>query len=107
MTKTGLSPEDVEMHAVIYMQGKSSVPRPDERGIVKEPIEVVPSSNDQKLDSMSRLNFGKVYTVEHYIRAMDVGMVSERSKLHLVTYFGNVCNGSKTGHAEHSPRHRN
>ncbi|KAF7511129.1 hypothetical protein GJ744_005360 [Endocarpon pusillum] len=92
VTKRGLSREDIERHAVIYMQGTTSQPRPDERGLVKEPIAVKPASPDQKLDPMSRLNFGKPYTVEHNIKAMDVGMVTDKSMPYLETYFKNVCN---------------
>lgn len=91
MTKSGLSTEDIENHAVIYMQGTWSRPHDNEVGIVKEPIEVAPAGNDQRLDPMSRLNFGKIYTVEHYIKAMDVGMVTNRSKPYLSLYFMNVC----------------
>ncbi|ERF75812.1 hypothetical protein EPUS_01642 [Endocarpon pusillum Z07020] len=92
VTKRGLSREDIERHAVIYMQGTKSQPRQDERGLVKEPIAVKPASPDQKLDPMSRLNFGKPYTVEHNIKAMEVGMVTDKSMPYLVTYFQNVCN---------------
>ena len=82
------------MHTVIYMEGQADAspePRRDECGITKEPIAVKPSRRDSQLDPMSRLNFGKVYTVEHNIRAMDIGMVTKESEHRLVGYFNNVC----------------
>lgn len=82
------------MHTVIYMLGQtdtSSTLRANERGMTKEPIAVKPSRPDSRLNPMSRLNFGKVYTVEHNIKAMDVGMVVKESMMHLKTYFSEVC----------------
>ena len=92
VTKKGLSRQDIERHAVIHMQGTSSSPRADEHGMmVKQAITVSAASPEQKLDPMSRLNFGKPYTVEHNIKAMDVGMVLRDSLPFLESYFRNVC----------------
>jgi hypothetical protein len=90
VTKRGLSRQDIERHAVIHMDGTSSSPRADEQGIVKQAITVSPASPEQQLRPMSRLNFGKPYTVEHNIKAMDVGMVVQRSLPYLESYFKNV-----------------
>lgn len=58
-----------------------------ETGMTKDPISVDPSGPDQKLDQMSRINFGKMYTVEHNVKVMSVGNISEASKHLLVRYF--------------------
>ena len=47
--------------------------------MAKEPLEVEPAKSDQKLDPMSRLNFGKVYTVEHNVKVLPVGRITDAS----------------------------
>lgn len=58
----------------------------NERPTEKKPLEVKPATEDQKLDKMSRLNFGKIYTVEHNIRVMPVGVLSSASRSKLIVY---------------------
>ncbi|KAJ5826382.1 hypothetical protein N7474_003520 [Penicillium riverlandense] len=79
---------DRSKHAVIYMHGHGNRPitSPNEPKMVKEPIEVQPSSPDQKLDPMSRLNFGKVYTVEHNVKVLPVGKICESSLEKFLAY---------------------
>ncbi|RJE24960.1 hypothetical protein PHISCL_02724 [Aspergillus sclerotialis] len=83
LAKSGIIPED---HAVIYMRGSEPTTRSNESKTTKEPLEVKPATHDQKLDKMSRLNFGKVYTVEYNIPVMPVGVLSSRSKPKLINY---------------------
>lgn len=52
----------------------------------KEPLEVEPARPDQKLDPMSRLNFGKVYTVEHNVKVLPVGKITDRSMARFNSY---------------------
>ena len=54
--------------------------------MTKDPLEVTPDTWDQKLDRMSRLNFGKVYTVEHNVKVMSVGKISRSSMPKLLGY---------------------
>ncbi|KAJ5089650.1 hypothetical protein N7532_008334 [Penicillium argentinense] len=60
---------DRNRHAVIYMRGTRPTTRANEARMTKDPIEVRTAKQDQKLDSISRINFGKVYTVEHNIKS--------------------------------------
>jgi hypothetical protein len=62
---------------------------PDEHDIIKRPIKVVAASPEQKLDRMSRLNFSRVHTVHHFVKAMNVGMVHQDSMPYLTGYFQN------------------
>ncbi|OGM46091.1 hypothetical protein ABOM_005703 [Aspergillus bombycis] len=75
---------DPSKHAVIYMKGARPGHGPNEPKMTKDPIEVTPEPY-QKLHTMSRLNFGKIYTVEHNQRVLPVGKISEESmaKFHL------------------------
>ena len=62
--------------------------------MTKKPIKVNPLPT-QKLDPLSRINFAKIYTVEHNVRIMPVGQVAEDSKYLLVTYWINEMTGQK------------
>lgn len=48
--------------------------------MAKEPLEVDPARPDQKLDCMSRVNFGKVHTIEHNVKVLPVGKITEASQ---------------------------
>lgn len=52
----------------------------------KEALEVEPAKPDQKLDPMSRLNFGKVYTVEHNVKVLPVGRITDGSMARFNSY---------------------
>ncbi|BAE59654.1 unnamed protein product [Aspergillus oryzae RIB40] len=75
---------DPSKHAIIYMNGAQPKSGPNEPRMTKEPLEVTPEPY-QKLHAMSRLNFGKIYTVEHNQKVLPVGKISEESmaKFHL------------------------
>jgi hypothetical protein len=60
----------------------------EERGITKEPLAIVLAPG-QKLDPLSRVNFGKVYTIEHNIKVSEVGKVSAASLPKLKAYWNN------------------
>ena len=53
--------------------------------MTKEPLEVDPAGG-QKLNCMSRVNFGKVYTVEHDVKVLSVGKIAEASLARFLEY---------------------
>jgi mRNA-degrading endonuclease toxin of MazEF toxin-antitoxin module len=57
-----------------------------ETGMIKEPLSVDPFQA-QKLDGMSRVNFDKVYTVEHNVKVKNIGKVSDKSMPKLTGYW--------------------
>jgi hypothetical protein len=69
------------------MVGTSSDADPKEK-IVKQPIAVKPAREDQKLHRMSRINFDKIYTIEHNVKVMNVGKVHNLSIYFYNTHFG-------------------
>ena len=79
VAKRGFNESDRAAHSIIYMKGEDPFQADDEFDIIKEPIAVNAADRDQKLDRMSRLNFGKVHTVEHNVRVMPVGRVAPQS----------------------------
>ncbi|KAJ5129901.1 uncharacterized protein N7515_005940 [Penicillium bovifimosum] len=77
---------DRNKHAIIHMRGDKPRVQRGEPRMVKEPLEVVPAKFDSKLDCMSRVNFGKIYTVEHNVKVFPVGKISEASRLRFLEY---------------------
>jgi len=55
--------------------------------LAKKSIAVEKASTDQKLDPMSRLNFKKIYTIEHNVKVMNVGKVVKDSLPLLLVYW--------------------
>ncbi|PKY01714.1 hypothetical protein P168DRAFT_54787 [Aspergillus campestris IBT 28561] len=84
----GVAKRDVNVqdHAVVYNQGSDPRPDPREPRMTKRPLEFVPSTPDQALDTMSRLNFGKIYTVEHNVKVLKVGRISSKSMATFTNY---------------------
>lgn len=90
--KPGLTKEAAEAHAIIYMSTEQPARLQLEDRMIKRPIAVNASNPRQRLDRMSRVNFLKVYTVEHYVKVMDVGVVARDSMPYLVGYWRNSVN---------------
>ena len=88
VTKPGLSESDRRAHAIVYMTDtQPSCLREEEEYLAKKAIAVEKASPDQKLDRMSRLNFKKIYTVEHNVKVMSVGKVVGSSLAALLGYW--------------------
>ncbi|KAI9809998.1 MAG: hypothetical protein M1827_006765 [Pycnora praestabilis] len=82
-TKPGLTVED---HAIIYTGRKSPSPVLGEEAIDKEPIKVT-ADQGMELEALSRINFGKIYTVEHNVKVKNVGTVHATSIPKLLGYY--------------------
>ncbi|KAL4749171.1 hypothetical protein BDW72DRAFT_140391 [Aspergillus terricola var. indicus] len=76
VAKRGVDPDK---HAIVYMRGTMPTLGAGEPRMIKEPLEVAPENPDERLDSMSRLNFSKIYTVEHNVKVLPIGRISSRS----------------------------
>jgi hypothetical protein len=92
--KHGLSSSERQAHAVIYSSNTSpEISRKEGELITKSPIAVDMASAEQKLNSMSRLNFGRPSTVEWNVKVMNIGMVNQKSMPLLMGYFRKEMNG--------------
>jgi hypothetical protein len=87
VAKVGFNSRDILAHAIIYMKGSSSQGAEGEPKMSKKPIEVAPAAPDQQLDPMSRIHFGKVHTVEHNVKIMNVGQVTKDSLQYFEGYW--------------------
>ncbi|KFY22397.1 hypothetical protein V493_06635 [Pseudogymnoascus sp. VKM F-4281 (FW-2241)] len=99
-TKSGVKPEH---HAIIYTAFKNpqnSRQPPDEvegeSYLPNTPIRVVPTKPRHQLDPRSRLNYAKVYTVEHNIRVSFLGNIHKDSLEEFQTTFDRIFNGGIT-----------
>jgi hypothetical protein len=75
-------------HAIAHTTSSPPDPHPDEipgaDDYLLQPIRVVPISQGHTLDRMSRINFGKIYTVESNVKVFNFGKVHEDSLHDLV-----------------------
>jgi hypothetical protein len=62
-------------------------PLPDEGLLSKSPIRVVPNSPREKLDPASRVNYAKIYTVEHNVKVAFIGHIAESDQYKFNTDF--------------------
>jgi hypothetical protein len=54
--------------------------------MLSKALEIQPISDDHKLSPMSRLNFGKLFTVEHNVKVAPVGRITDRSMPDFLAY---------------------
>lgn len=64
-------------HAIIYSGKSEPEPSKMEKNVLKKTrmlraIRVRPRTRSEKLDPMSRINFGKIYTIEQYVGQVPV-----------------------------------
>lgn len=69
------------------MENQPAFQSDDENNIVKRSIQVKPATSRGSLHRMSRLNFGKIYTIEHNVETRDIGQVTQKSLVWLTKYF--------------------
>lgn len=83
-TKVGVIVED---HAVIYTGGERDPPPSllEGEGITKQALRVVADGNET-LDECSRINFGKIYTVEHNVKVLNIGIIAPEH-IYLLEYY--------------------
>ena len=93
-TKVGVLVED---HAVIYTGGEGDAPPPllEGEGITKQALRVVADRNEV-LDTCSRINFSKTYTVEHNVKVLSIGVIAPEHK-HLVENYWRLAHDQDGG----------
>ncbi|KAL8698693.1 MAG: hypothetical protein Q9224_001735, partial [Gallowayella concinna] len=81
---------DQSAHAIIYT-GKSPPDKlPEEQRMNKDPLRVIPDRRDEKLDSRSRINLGKIYTVEWNTKVKEIGHLERNSLVKMIAYWKSV-----------------
>lgn len=77
---------DPYTHAIVYPRGTPPIQGANEPRMVKEPLEVAIELLDETLNPMSRLDFGKVHTVEHNVKVLPIGRITSRSMTRFIQY---------------------
>ena len=80
----------VEDHAVIYTGSERDalLPPLEGEGITKQALRVVTDRNEV-LDTCSRINFGKTYTLKHNVKVLSIGVVAPEHN-HLIENYWRV-----------------
>lgn len=83
-------------HGIIYtgkvapQPSSAELPARGETGMQPVPIRVDADEKSERLDPLSRVNYGRVYTVEHNVKVATFGMVHASSMDHLKNQFRDV-----------------
>ena len=74
--KRGVCPED---HAVVYSSKRRGpyMLEDEKRLMTKHPIRVEVIKDAHKMDPLSRLNYAKLYTIEHNVKVLFIGKVAK------------------------------
>lgn len=80
-----------EYHAMIYTGREVPSPLQGEQ-LVMRAVKMEPSSPEEKLDPKSRVNYAKVYTIEHNIRVYFIGKIHADSRATFDTDFKAIDN---------------
>jgi hypothetical protein len=68
-----------EHHTIIYTSEHPPGELPGEPKLFKNPIRVEPYTGRDKLEISSRLNYAKVYTIEHNVKVVFIGKIHKDS----------------------------
>jgi uncharacterized C2H2 Zn-finger protein len=84
--KYGIHPED---HAVVYSSKKDGPYLLDrEKGLMSnKPIRIDIKDASHKLDPLSRLNYAKIYTIEHNVKVLFIGRVARNYEQEVIIAF--------------------
>ena len=77
-------------HAVIYTGDTSPEGLPGEPVLGLKPIQVLPKTSRDKLAPECRINYAKIYTVEHNVKVAFFGKISKDSERRFIVDFDSV-----------------
>ncbi|KPI37521.1 uncharacterized protein AB675_4048 [Cyphellophora attinorum] len=87
LKKRGLRPVHITAHAIIYSTSRPPRPLPQEPAMSKTPIAIDLGQNADELKPSSRINFAQVHTIQHNVRAMNIGRVRDSSSAYFDAYW--------------------
>jgi hypothetical protein len=88
-SKEGVNPDN---YAAVYPLGGTVQLGPDEN-LTKKPFPIKVEGSGESISPKSRLNFGRVYTLEHNIRVKKVGRIPDEYHQQLDDYFSQISAG--------------
>ncbi|KAG4435066.1 hypothetical protein IFR05_009456 [Cadophora sp. M221] len=78
-----------DSHAIVHMGNPAPAPLPGEL-LSLQPIKLKAKTPRDKLEPASRINYAKIYTVEHNVKVLFIGEVSRSSERTFMTDFDQV-----------------
>lgn len=84
-----MKPSQQKSHAIIFTSDEAPEPQPEEKRLL-QPIRILPINRRQKLDSAARLNYAKLYTIEHNVKVWFIGQVHPKSEHQLVKDYNSI-----------------
>ena len=87
LKRPGMRQDHVDAHAIIYSTQRPPEPLPNEPRMPKIPIAVDLGQNADILSKASRVNFDAVTTIQHNVRAMNIGKLRESSERYFEAYW--------------------
>jgi hypothetical protein len=88
-SKAGVNPDN---YAAVFPLGGTFQLGPDEN-LTKEPFPIKVEVSGESISPKSRLNFGRIYTLEHNIRVKKVGRIPDQYLQQLDDYFSQTSAG--------------
>jgi hypothetical protein len=88
-SKEGVNPDN---YAAVYPLGGTVQLGPDEN-LTKKPFPIKVEGSGESISPKSRLNFGRIYTLEHNIRVKKVGRIPDEYHQQLDDYFSQTSAG--------------
>lgn len=89
-TKPGVKPEH---HAIIYSTRLPPSNLSGEQELLNEPIRIEVTSPRHNLDPASKINYAKVYTLEHNIKVAFIGRVHKDSRRTFIEDYRRIQSG--------------
>ena len=79
-------------HSIIFTGDRNtSAPEPQAgEKLTRKPIRIQKRQGSEALSATSRLNFGKIYTVEHHAKVVDLGMICDEHLQLIAGYYNDV-----------------
>ncbi|KAL8692903.1 MAG: hypothetical protein Q9218_002161 [Villophora microphyllina] len=85
---------DKSAHTIVYTGNVAPKRLPDEKGMSKEALRVIPVGPEEMLDPMSRINIGKIYPIEMNNKVKEIGQLDPASKAKLISYWKAIMSGA-------------
>lgn len=88
-------------HGIVFTGKVAPAPDRRETNLLPRAVRVDPDNRDDSLDPMSRIHYGKIYTVEHNVKVETFGMVNRDYQETLISNFRDVW-VMRVGHSQGS-----
>ena len=93
---------DQREHSIIYTGDTAPRKLAEEKNLTKDPIQVI-ALEGHELEELSRVNFAKLYPVEHNVKVLEMGKVAKND---MRTFLGYWQNETEKGFPSKSPERK-